>query len=160
MISGCIAGSADCNRTHPEPSGSSKAQAMRAVPDGTISPVITFQIARVCSITSQGYDGGSEVTRSPNRSASALAVSRTSSRTRNDTEPIGWLNKFRPTPGKLAKTGIPNRSNCSRGPTPDNIKMCGDFNAPAHNTTRSVSSVKISPPLSASTPQTRNPPSS
>ena len=38
------------------------------------------------------------------------------------------------------------------GPIPDSISKCGDLIAPELKTTRSDSMVKISPPLSASTP--------
>ena len=157
MIDGWTVGSDDWSRTHPVPSGNSRAQAIRACPDGTISPVMTFQMARVCSMTSLGYEGASEVTRSPNRRASALAVSLTSSFTWNVTEPMGWLNRFWPTPGDSARTGIPCSSSCSLGPMPDSMRMCGDLRAPALSTTRSQATVNISPPLSASTPVTLPP---
>ena len=47
-------GSAEANRTQPEPSGSSRAQAMRAVCSGSVSPVIMLNIESECSITSLG----------------------------------------------------------------------------------------------------------
>ena len=74
-------------------------------------------------MTSLGWDGGSDVTRRPKRRASALAVSLTFSMTRKVTDPMGWLNRFRPTPGESTRTGPLFRSNWSRGPTPDSIRM-------------------------------------
>ncbi len=68
----------------------------------------------------------------------------------------GWSTMLRPTPGRSEMTSTPCDCRCSAGPIPDSIRICGEEMVPPDRiTSRLAWTVRISPPVSYSTPVAR-----